>query len=208
MFERRKQLLEALLLTAQEPLSMKQLMQLFEVPACPTARELDELLTQLADECSDRGIELKEVGGGYRFQVKPVYSEAVRKFWASKPLKFSRALLETLSLVAYRQPITRAEIEIIRGVSDSSPLLKTLLEKEWIEVIGRREVPGRPLLYGTTATFLSHFNLKSLEELPPYPEKKSSNHDTSQTSGDAGGKGSSEHSPDPQLCEIMPTPGS
>lgn len=174
MFEQRKQLLEALLVTAQEPLSERQLMQLFESSECPTPQELKTLLHKLQEDCEHRGVELKEVGEGYRFQVKPEFSEAVRKFWASKPLKLSRALLETLSLIVYRQPITRAEIEMIRGVSECGPILKTLLEKEWVESVGRKEVPGRPFLYGTTPAFLSYFNLKSLDELPPYPDP--SNH--------------------------------
>lgn len=169
MFEP-KQLIEALLMTAQEPLSIRQLQQLFDPTACPTPSEIKDLLIALQATCEARGVELKEVAGGYRFQVKPAYAAAVSKFWTNKPVRYSKALLETLSLVAYRQPLTKAEIEAIRGVSDSSPLLKTLLEKEWVQVIGRKEVPGRPLLYGTTPTFLAHFNLKNLEELPPYPE--------------------------------------
>lgn len=130
-------------------------------------------LDALREECTDKGLELKEVASGFRFQIKQEYAEWIGRLWAERPTRYSRALLETLALIAYRQPITRAEIEDVRGVGMSSSIMKTLLEREWIRVLGHREVPGRPAMYGTTRKFLDYFNLKNLAELPPLEDIRS-----------------------------------
>jgi len=127
-------------------------------------------LDALADEYMARGIELREVSSGFRIQVRQAYTEALRPLWSERPSRYTRALLETLALIAYRQPITRGEIEDIRGVTVSSSIVKTLLEREWVRVVGHRDVPGKPAMYGTTRQFLDYFNLKSLNELPTLAE--------------------------------------
>lgn len=165
-----KQILEAALLAADEPLSLNQLEALFLEDAQPGHKRLLQALNQLSDDCADRGIELKEVASGFRLQVKQEWQPWVSRLWAHRPPRYSRALLETLALIAYRQPITRGEIEEVRGVSVSSQIVRTLLEREWIRVVGQRDVPGRPSLFGTTRKFLDHFNLKSLDELPTLAE--------------------------------------
>lgn len=135
-------------------------------------RSIQEVIEILQNDYTGRAMELKEVASGYRFQVRQDYAEQVGKLWEERPSKYSRALLETLVLIAYRQPITRGEIESIRGVSVSSHIIKTLVEREWVRVIGHRDVPGRPSIYGSTKEFLDYFNLKSLDELPTLAEIK------------------------------------
>ncbi|MDH5391582.1 MAG: SMC-Scp complex subunit ScpB [Gammaproteobacteria bacterium] len=135
-------------------------------------RSIMEVIESLQQDYSGRAMELKEVASGYRFQVRHGYADYVGKLWEEKPSKYSRALLETLVLIAYRQPITRGEIEAIRGVSVSSHIIKTLVEREWVRVIGHRDVPGKPAIYGSTREFLDYFNLKSLDELPSLAEIK------------------------------------
>jgi segregation and condensation protein B len=163
-----KPIVEAALLAAGRPLRIEDLQQLVDGDQSGVDRAaIRVVIDALREECSERGVELKEVASGFRFQVKAQYAPWVNRLWAERPTRYSRALLETLALIAYRQPITRGEIEDIRGVSVSSSILKTLLEREWIRVLGRRDVPGRPALYGTTRRFLDHFNLKDLDELPP-----------------------------------------
>lgn len=165
-----KNIIEAALLAAGHPLTLEQLTALLAEGEQPTREELRTALDELRQDCAQRGIELKEVSSGYRFQVKEEFAPWVSRLWDERPTRYSRALLETLALMAYRQPITRAEIEDIRGVAVSSNIIKTLLEREWIRVVGHREVPGRPALYGTTRQFLDSFNLKSLNDLPPLAE--------------------------------------
>ncbi len=165
-----KNIIEAALLAAGHPLTLEQLTALFAEGEQPAREELRTALDELHQDCQQRGIELKEVSSGYRFQVKEEFAPWVSRLWDERPTRYSRALLETLALMAYRQPITRAEIEDIRGVAVSSNIIKTLLEREWIRVVGHREVPGRPALYGTTRQFLDSFNLKSLNDLPPLAE--------------------------------------
>ena len=165
-----KNIIEAALLAAGHPLTLEQLTALFAESEQPAREELRTALDELRQDCGQRGIELKEVSSGYRFQVKEAFAPWVSRLWDERPARYSRALLETLALMAYRQPITRAEIEDIRGVAVSSNIIKTLLEREWIRVVGHREVPGRPALYGTTRQFLDSFNLKSLNDLPPLAE--------------------------------------
>ncbi len=163
--------LEAILLAAAKPLTEEQLLNVFEEEERPSLVVLREALQALQNACEARGIELKEVASGYRFQIKQKWAPWVSKLWDEKPQKYSRALLETLALIAYRQPVTRGEIEDIRGVAVSTSIFKTLLEdREWIRMVGHKEVPGRPALFATTKAFLDYFGLKSLEALPSLPE--------------------------------------
>ncbi len=167
-YDQLKSVIEGLLFAAGKPMSLDQLARL--LPEVQDKAQLREALEQLRQDYAERGVELVEVGSGYRFQVRQCYSHWVGRLWEEKPPRYSRATLETLALIAYRQPITRGEIEEIRGVSVSSNIIKSLLEREWIRVIGHRDIPGRPALYATTRQFLDYFNLSSLEQLPPLSE--------------------------------------
>ncbi|MCO6055508.1 SMC-Scp complex subunit ScpB [Pseudomonas sp. MOB-449] len=160
-------LLEAFLLASGKPLSLERLAELFEEPERPELSVIRSALAILGRSCSGRAFELREVASGYRLQIRERFSPWVGRLWEERPQRYSRAMLETLALVAYRQPITRGEIEDIRGVAVNSQIVKTLLEREWIRVVGYRDVPGKPAMFATTRAFLDHFNLKSLEELPP-----------------------------------------
>ena len=164
------QIIEGALLAAGKPLSVTQLVDLFEAHERPENADVREALEAVAERCEDRGFELHEVSGGFRFQVRQALSPWVARLWHERPQKYSRALLETLALMAYRQPITRGEIEEIRGVAVSTNIIKTLHEREWIRVVGHRDVPGRPAMYATTRQFLDYFNLKSLDQLPALAE--------------------------------------
>ena len=168
--EKVKRIIEGALFAAGQPMKLDKLANLFFEEERPTTDVLMEALGQLKDEYAERGVELKQVSSGYRFQVKEEVGEWVSRLWEEKPPRYSRALLETLALIAYRQPITRGEIEEIRGVSVSSHITKTLLERDWIRVVGHRDVPGRPAMYGTTRNFLDYFNLENLDELPSLAE--------------------------------------
>jgi segregation and condensation protein B len=168
--EQLQQILEAAIMVAGRPVSIAQMQKLFDEDQEPETTTIKNALSVLAERYATSGIELKEVASGYQFQARTELSPWLSKLWEERPQRYSRALLETLALIAYRQPITRAEVEEIRGVSVSSHITKTLLEREWIRVLGYREVPGKPALYGTTKAFLDHFNLKSLEELPTLAE--------------------------------------
>ena len=136
----------------------------------PSRQDLKGVIAHLSHEYYDRAIQLVELAGSYRFQTRAIYSQWVQRLWEEKPQKYSRALLETLSLIAYRQPITRGDIEEVRGVAVSSTIIKTLQERQWVKVIGHREVPGRPAIYATTKEFLKYFNLNSLDLLPTLSE--------------------------------------
>lgn len=160
-------IIEAVLLAAGEPLSLERLSGVFPEAERPERETLQAALAELAAACAGRGVELVEVAGGFRLQVPQTFAPWVSRLWEERAASYSRALLETLALIAYRQPITRGEIEAVRGVSLSSGIMKTLQERGWIKVVGHREVPGRPALYATTPHFLDYFNLKSLSELPP-----------------------------------------
>jgi segregation and condensation protein B len=168
--EQLKPIIEAALLAASQPLSVAQLGELFVEEDGVDRAQIAMVLEALAEDCNGRGVELKEVGSGFRYQVRQDVHPWVSRMWSEKPSRYSRALLETLALIAYRQPITRPEIEQIRGVVVSSNIIKTLEEREWIRVVGHRDVPGKPALFGTTRGFLDYFNLKSLDELPPLAE--------------------------------------
>lgn len=163
---------EALLLAADGPLSLDQLNKLVGVEFNLQKRELRTALTLLGSRYEGSASQLVEVASGWRLQVRPEYAEWVARLWQEKPPKYSRALLETLALIIYRQPITRGEIEDVRGVAVSSNILRTLLERGWIRELGHKEVPGRPALFGSTAQFLDDFNLKSLDQLPALPDIK------------------------------------
>ncbi len=170
--EQLQQILEAAIMVAGRPLSIVQMQKLFDEGQEPTTSDIKDALNIITESYAESGIELKEVASGYQFQAKTALSPWLCKLWEERPQRYSRALLETLALIAYRQPVTRAEVEEIRGVTVSSHITKTLLEREWIRVLGYRDVPGKPALYGTTKAFLDHFNLKSLEELPTLAELK------------------------------------
>jgi len=168
--EKTKNIIEAALMSAGQPLSIDRLLTLFIDDQQPSRDEIKNALQILSEECVNRGVELKLVSSGYRYQAKQDYAEWVGRLWEEKPPRYSRALLETLSLIAYRQPITRGEIEDVRGVTVSSNIMKTLLERDWVKVVGHRDVPGKPAMYATTKQFLDYFNLKSLSELPTLAE--------------------------------------
>jgi segregation and condensation protein B len=165
-----KLVVEAALLAAGRPMSIDALLDLFTEEELPERKVLRGALEALAEDYADRGIEVREVASGWRIQVRRDYAPWVSRLWDEKPGRYSRATMETLALIAYRQPITRGEIEDIRGVSVSTNIIKTLLEREWIRVLGHRDVPGKPALYGTTREFLDYFNLRSLDELPTLAE--------------------------------------
>lgn len=165
-----KRIVEAALLAAGQPLSLAQLDGLFTESDALGADALARALSELAAECEGRGIELVEVASGFRYQVRQDVHPWVARLWTERQTRYSRALLETLALIAYRQPITRAEIEQIRGVAVSSHTIKTLEERDWIRTVGHRDVPGKPALLGTTRQFLDYFNLRSLDQLPPLAE--------------------------------------
>ena len=158
------------MLAAAQPLSLPQLSALFLENETPTHEELARVIEELTSDCADRGVELVEVASGFRYQIRQDVHPWVARLWTERQTKYSRALLETLALIAYRQPITRGEIEQIRGVAVSTNIIKTLEEREWVRVVGYRDVPGKPALFGTTRTFLDYFTMKSLDELPPLAE--------------------------------------
>lgn len=163
-------LIEAFLLASGKPQSLERLYELLEEAERPEPKVFKKALEVLGKSCAGRAIELKEVASGYRLQIREDYAPWVGRLWEERPQRYSRALLETMALIAYRQPITRGEIEDVRGVAVNSNIIKTLIEREWIRVVGYREVPGRPAMFATTKAFLDHFNLKSLDELPALAE--------------------------------------
>ena len=165
-----RRIVEGALLAAAQPLSEDRLLSLIEEGERPEKAVLREALDQIAESCAERGFELKQVASGWRFQVPEDLAPWINKLWEEKPQKYSRATLETLAIIAYRQPITRGDIEEIRGVAVSSHIVKSLSERGWIKVVGQRDVPGKPSLYATTREFLDYFNLKSLDDLPTLAE--------------------------------------
>jgi segregation and condensation protein B len=165
-----KRIFEAALFGAGQPLALPQLAALFEEQDTPTHEDIARALEELKTDSEGRGVELVEVASGFRYQVREDVHPFVSRLWTERQTRYSRALLETLALIAYRQPITRAEIEQIRGVGVASSIVKTLEEREWVRVVGYRDLPGKPALFGTTKAFLDYFNLKSLDQLPPLSE--------------------------------------
>jgi segregation and condensation protein B len=168
-----KNVVEAALLAAARPVSIPELLQIFDEQSRPSPKEMRPVLELLGADYEGRGVAIKETATGFRFQVRTEFAHEVSRLWPDRPRKYSRALLETLALIAYRQPITRAEIENVRGVSVNPEIVKTLMERNWVRVVGHRDVPGRPELLGTTVEFLDYFSLKSIEDLPPLAELKS-----------------------------------
>lgn len=166
-----KNIVEAALLAAGEPVTIKRLQSLF-IEQELTHNDIAKSLEQLNIEFEDRGIELVEVANGFRLQTKTILQPWISKLWEEKPKKYTRALLETLALIAYRQPVTRGEIEDVRGVAVSSYIIRTLMDREWIRILGYRDVPGKPAMFGTTKEFLDYFNMKSLQDLPTLAEIK------------------------------------
>jgi segregation and condensation protein B len=165
-----KSIVEALLLSANEPLSLDKLLEVFEQWQKPNKEELMAVIQSLKEEYISRSFELTQVATGFIIQTKKEYGVWISRLQIEKPTKYSRALLETLAIIAYKQPVTRADIEELRGVSVSAPIMKTLLEREWIRISGYKDVPGKPAVYTTTKEFLNYFNLKNLNELPSLPE--------------------------------------
>jgi len=162
-----KNIIEAALLVAGQPLTIDKMLTMFPTESPPTREEIRDAISQLEEEYAERVVELKQIDRAWRFQTRDKYAPWITRLAEERPARYSRALLETLAIIAYRQPVTRGDIEDVRGVSVSTDIIKTLLGREWIRQVGIRNVPGRPALYGTTREFLEHFNLKSLEELPP-----------------------------------------
>ncbi|MYL27454.1 MULTISPECIES: SMC-Scp complex subunit ScpB [Halomonadaceae] len=165
-----QRIVEGALMAAGKPLSVDQLQALFDEHEQPTRTVLEHVLSLIEHACEGRGFELRKVASGWRFQVRESLSPWVSRLWEEKPQRYSRALLETLALIAYRQPVTRGEIEEVRGVTVNTNIVRTLLDREWIRVVGQRDVPGRPSMYATTKQFLDYFNLQSLDELPSLAE--------------------------------------
>lgn len=168
--QRIQNILEAALMAAGQPLSIDRMLNLFLDHNQPSREEVHAALARLAEACEGRGIELVEVGSGFRYQARQENAEWVARLWEEKPARYSRALLETLALIAYRQPITRGEIEDIRGVSVSTNIMKTLMDRDWVKVVGHRDVPGKPAMYASTKQFLDYFSLKTLSDLPSLAE--------------------------------------
>jgi len=164
------QIIEAALFSASRPLKIEEIQRLFPKDQTPDKEDIKETLNEIEELCANRGVELKRVSSGYRMQVKQSLSEYIAKLWEEKPQKYTKATLETLALIAYRQPITRGEIEEIRGVSVGTQLIRGILERGWIKIVGQRDVPGRPSLYATTKEFLDYFGLQHLRELPDLPD--------------------------------------
>ena len=163
---------EAALFSAEEPLSTKDLRGMFKPEDAPATDELNAILDQLASDYHCRGIELVSVANGYRFQTQVQYASALRRLRELRPPRYSRALLETLAIIAYRQPVTRGDVEEVRGVAVSTDIMRALLERGWVRQMGEREVPGRPALYGTTTDFLEYFNLASIQQLPELADQR------------------------------------
>ena len=167
-----KKIIEGALMAAGKPLDIARLESLFEDDERPPRDQMKAALEEIEADCRGRGFQLKQIASGYRLQVNQELATWVNRLWEEKPKRYSRAMLETLSLIAYRQPLTRGDIELVRGVAVSSDIIKTLQEREWVRVVGYRDVPGKPALYATTKQFLDYFNIKSLEHLPALSEIK------------------------------------
>ncbi len=164
--------IQAALMAADDPLSVDALLKLFDNRDRPSRKEVSEALEKLEQECEGRSFSLVRVASGWRYQINQDYAAVIGRLWEQRPPRYSQALLETLALIVYRQPITRGEIEQVRGVAPSTSIMQTLTERNWVRVVGYKQVPGRPALYGSTREFLDYFGLKNLKELPPLPEPR------------------------------------
>ncbi|MCY4611517.1 MAG: SMC-Scp complex subunit ScpB [Gammaproteobacteria bacterium] len=164
--------IQAALMAADDPLSVDALLKLFDNRDRPSRKEVSEALEKLEQECEGRSFSLVRIASGWRYQIDQDYAAVIGRLWEQRPPRYSQALLETLALIVYRQPMTRGEIEQVRGVAPSTNIMQTLTERNWVRVVGYKQVPGRPALYGTTREFLDYFGLKSLKELPPLPEPR------------------------------------
>lgn len=180
-----KLIVEAALLAAARPLNLDELEHLFEDPVRPERPAFEQALAELEQDCAHRPVELKRVASGYRLQVRESFSPWLSRLFEDRPGRYSRAFLETLAIIAYRQPVTRGEIEDIRGVAVSSGIIKTMQERDWIHVVGHKEVPGRPALFATTRQFLDYFNLSTLSDLPPLQDFILQNEETQPLMADA-----------------------
>jgi segregation and condensation protein B len=167
-----KQIVEAAILVADDPISINRIISIFPDGAKPLRQDILSAIEELSADCSKRGIELNKVGSGYRYQSKKRYAEFLRKLYELKPPRYSRAALETLSIIAYKQPVTRGDIEDVRGVSVSTDIMRALLNRHWVKEVGFKDVPGRPALYATTKEFLAYFNLKTIREMPELQQKR------------------------------------
>lgn len=167
-----KKIIEGALMASGKPLDIARIESVFEDDERPPRDQIKAALEEIESDCRGRGFQLKQIASGYRLQVNQELATWVNRLWEEKPKRYSRAMLETLSLIAYRQPLTRGDIELVRGVAVSSDIIKTLQEREWVRVVGYRDVPGKPALYATTKQFLDYFNVKSLEHLPALSEIK------------------------------------
>lgn len=172
MTDELKNVVEAVLLASDAPLNVARIRQLFESDAQPSADEIEKAIETLQQECEARGIELCKIGTGYRYQTRPKFADWISKLHTTRPPKLSRALLETLAIIAYRQPVTRGDIEEIRGVGVSTEIMQRLVERDWIKAVGVRDIPGHPMLFATTSEFLSWFGLESIKHLPPLSEQR------------------------------------
>lgn len=170
--EQIQRIVEGALLAADKPLSVERILGIFAEEEAPSRTVIEHVLVRIERACEGRGFELKRVASGFRFQVREELSPWIGRLWEEKPQRYSRALLETLALIAYRQPVTRGDIEDVRGVTVSTGIVRTLMDREWIRVVGYRDVPGRPAMYATTRRFLDYFNLQSLDDLPPLTEMR------------------------------------
>jgi segregation and condensation protein B len=197
-----KYFVEAALLAAGRPLSIDQLHNLFDRSSAPEKSQLREAITSLQQEYEHRGLTVSEVASGFRTQIRSSMADRLQKLWEERPPRYSRAFFETLALVAYRQPMTRGEIEEIRGVAVSSNIIRSLLEREWIRVVGHRDVPGRPAMFGTTRQFLDYFGLKKLDDLPPLADLA----DWETLRVQLNLPEVSEDEPEPESAEIMDLP--
>ena len=172
MNEALKKIIEALLLVSDTPLSVSRIQGVFDKEATPDSADIKTAIKQLEEEYEDRSIQVQKIGSGYRFQTRPEFAVWIRKLHAGRPPRLSRVQLETLAIIAYRQPVTRGDIEEIRGVAVSTEIMQRISERGWVKQVGVREVPGRPALYGTTREFLAYFNLKTLSDLPPLMDQR------------------------------------
>jgi len=202
--EQLKLIIEGTLLASHEPLTVARIASLFDIDEQATNDDIRAALLELQTDCAERAYELVEVSSGWRFQVRQKFANWVNKLWEDKPPKYSRATLETLALIAYRQPITRGDIEDVRGVAVSTNIIQSLMERNWVRVVGHRDVPGRPALYATTRQFLDYFNLKSLDQLPSLSEIRDIDKINEELMFDAAAESANDSPVDPEQSSRKP----